>query len=337
MIKKRVLVTGGSGFIGLNLTSRLVQMGMDVHCLVRSSSDTKPLIQLGVRLITADLTGDLNSTDLGSSQYDWVIHLAGTTNLPNRDEKIRINVGGTRNLLQALCGTPKPPTFVFISSLAAAGSSSLDNALTETSPCQPVSDYGHSKLQAEQVSREFASQMPISIVRPPIVLGPHDREGLVLFKLIQQSGIHFVASYSTHFFSVIHVEDLIESIVKVAETGERVTSTSLSQGIYFATSDEAPSYCELGKMIGRAVGQKRVWCVPTPKWSILATGVINSNLNRFFGQRYFLNLDKAREAVAGSWTCSNAKLKELGWQLPEPLQIRLNQTAAWYRQQGHLH
>lgn len=336
MNNKRVLVTGGSGFIGLNLTPRLVQAGMNVDCLIRNSSEIKGLVELGVRLIEGDLTGDLSATDIATEDYDWVIHLAGTTNLPSRKRKMQVNGEGTRKLLQTLVRHPRPPVFILVSSLAAAGPSPRGSQLTEESPCQPVSDYGTSKLQAERVAREFAAQIPISIVRPPIVLGPHDREGLVLFRMIRQLGLHVVASYSTHFFSTIHVADLVESLLVVAEKGDRLTTGSAGRGIYFATSDEAPSYCQLGKMIGQAVGRKKVWCIPTPKFSILATGVINSVLNRWLGQRNFLNLDKAREAVAGSWICSNANLKKLGWSPAESLQTRLDETADWYRQQGKL-
>lgn len=332
MKAKRILVTGGSGFIGFNLTRRLVELGVDVHCLVRQQSKIDKLTSLGVSLVYGDLNGDQQSLERAVDGCDLVIHLAGTTNLPSRRIKLLVNVEGTRNLLNACATRTSPPSFVFISSLAAAGPSSRTHPLDETAACRPVSDYGRSKLMAEGVANEFADRIPISIIRPPIVLGPYDQDGRLLFRMIDRSGVHFIAGYSTHFFSVIQVDDLVASILMIAERGKRITVTQPQQGIYYSAADEMPSYWELGQMIGRALGRKRVWCIPTPKFSILATGLLNSTINRFFGGKNFLNFDKAREAVAGSWTCSNVKLKQLGWQPQTSLQQRLQETAEWYRQ-----
>jgi nucleoside-diphosphate-sugar epimerase len=89
---------------------------------------------------------------------------------------------------------------------------------------------------------------------------------------------------------------------------------------------------EFSQMIGRAMGRRHTIVLPVPSpvtWSIAAVLELFSRLAR---RPVSLNLDKAREATAGSWTCSSGKAAaELGFQPAAPLQQRIEQTVQWYR------
>jgi nucleoside-diphosphate-sugar epimerase len=247
------------------------------------------------------------------------------------------NVDGLKNLLNACECNETPPVVVFVSSLAAVGPSKFGRPHVETDVCRPISNYGISKSQAESLARTYCSRIPISIVRPPIVLGPGDREGLMLFKLIDSQGVHVIPSWRDYEYSVIHVNDLVKALTAVTSSGKRLAPDAVANGIYFAADDEILTYRELGRMIARALGRKKVRILSMPEFAVWSLATANSLLGRLTGRPNFLGRDKAREATAGSWTCSNAKIKkEVNFDWASSLSDQLEQTAQWYRSHGWL-
>jgi nucleoside-diphosphate-sugar epimerase len=336
MAVKEILVTGGSGFIGTHLVRRLNESGNRVSCLVRPQSKVRDLQSLGAKLVAGDLNDPASLTEAVKGK-DEVFHLAGIVNFADPVKMTEVNVGGTKNLLTACAGLPKPPTVVYVSSLAAAGPSQRKNPHRERDASHPVSNYGISKLAAEKVARTFANRIPISVVRPPVVLGPNDPHGLQLFQMIDRWHLHVIAGYVPQYFSVIHVEDLVEALTAVAFRGERLENEISDCGLYYAAADEIPTYGQLGKMIGSALKKTWVLCLPVPRFSVTAVGAINWALNSTLQTRFFLTYDKAREANAGSWACHNEKLKrETGWAPGASFVHRLEQTVSQIRRQSPL-
>jgi nucleoside-diphosphate-sugar epimerase len=345
MAGREVLVTGSTGFIGRNLVRRLVESGHGVTCLIRSKTRAESLGEFGVDCVEGDIA-DLSVLKQAIAGKDWVFHLAGAVNFLNRENTLKTNTQGTDNLLSACISAGQTPTIIYVSSLAAVGPSPRGTPHQESVVPRPISIYGESKLKAEQLARQYASRVPISIVRPPVVLGPNDPNSLQLFQIINQWRLHFIPGYIPQEFSVIHVEDLVDALVAVAEGGKRIVAEPAAsgmdssgmdsdQGIYFAASDEIVTFGELGKMIGQALGKNWILRVPTPRFSISMVGALNSTLNGLLKTRLFLTMDKAREATAGSWACSNEKLKrETGWRPGAPLLIRLQQTAEQFKRQS---
>jgi len=110
-----------------------------------------------------------------------------------------------------------------------------------------------------------------------------------------------------------------------------------SRGYYFIAGDEDPTYGRLGRMIGEAVGRRRMLVIPVPSglvWPIAACVEATGRVRR---RAPFAGIDKAREALAGHWTCSPALARvELGFSPAASLPERLRQTAEWYRRKGWL-
>ncbi|MEN0110196.1 MAG: NAD-dependent epimerase/dehydratase family protein, partial [Planctomycetota bacterium] len=183
----RTLVTGATGFIGVRLVERLVARGDRVACLVRPTSDTGGLEPLGVERAVGSL-GDAESLvravggSFGGEGAEVVLHVAGLTHAWRAEDFHRVNAEGTATLCRAAAGASSPPTVVLLSSLAAAGPSPDGAPHTEATKPAPISHYGRSKLAGERAARRFADRLPLSIVRPPVVFGPGDRDGLLLFK-----------------------------------------------------------------------------------------------------------------------------------------------------------
>lgn len=332
---EKIFVTGGTGFIGLHLVDRLIACGAEVTCLVRKSSKIQPLQSRGVRIVYGDLASNTTRLAKYIKGHRYVLHLAGLARAVKIEQMNQVNVGGFDRVLNACHIQPTPPTVVFISSLAAAGPSDFNRPHCETDVDQPVSNYGYSKRAAEKVATKYCSTVEISIVRPPIVLGPSDSSGLTLFKNIDDWGVHVIPGFRRKRFSIIHVEDLCDGIIAVANNGKRMSDGRPSCGTYYVASDQSPTFGELGEMINRALGRRRVHKVPLPGIAVWTVAAFNSFFAKILGQPRLLDLDKAREGLAGSWTCAAEKLyRDTGFRPRLSLQQRLDQTAAWYRKAG---
>jgi len=342
----KVLVTGASGFIGSNLTAALAAQADEVTCLVRRTSRSDPLRALGVKCVYGDVT-DPESLRPAIAGQEVVYHVAGLPTVLRPVDFYRVNSAGTFHVARLCAEQSRPPVLVTVSSLAAAGPSPQGRPRTETDPLVQVSEYGRSKLAAERAARRFADRVPTTIVRPPIVFGPWDRAGLEMFRPVDRFGIHFVPRTARHRFSVIHVEDLVQLLILAAQRGSRLLSedacrdeppaVARARGVYFAACEIHPAYVDLGRMIGTALGRRRVLPIltATPLVWMVATGV--ELAARIARRPLYLNLDKACEMTAGSWTCSpRAAMTDLGFAVRAPLPERLRQTVQWYRQQGWL-
>jgi nucleoside-diphosphate-sugar epimerase len=268
---------------------------------------------------------------------DVVYHLAGLTKSLHADELLQINQGGTRNVAMVCSEMERPPVLVIASSLAAAGPAPAGRPRTEIDPLEPVSAYGNSKRAGELAAREFAAQVPITIVRPPVVFGEGDKDSFNLFQGISRLGIHLVPGLRDYQFSAIHACDLAVALTLAAERGERMVAGQDVSGTYFAADSQSVSYGEFGRMIGRCLGRPHAWVVRAPGAAVWTLSAINEFISKLRGRPHILNLDKAREATAGPWACSPALLRhDTGFHCERTLEERINQTVDWYVSQGWL-
>lgn len=331
-------VIGATGFIGRHLVAALAARGDQVCCIARPTSNISALSGLDVEVRRANFA-DLASFKEALSGVECVFHAAGVTKAFRPQEFEQGNVETTRHLLAACIERQTPPQVVLVSSLAAVGPSPIDRPRTEADCPAPVSHYGRSKCAAEAAARQYAAWAPISIARPPMVFGPGERDVFAIALSIARTGVHFVPGWTARRYSLVHVADLAEGLLRIAEDGERLpapgaTTDDWSTGVYFVADDETPTYSELGRMMGRAMGRRARVVMMPPRAMYVAAGV-NAILSRLAGRPAALNLDKAREGIAGSWTCSTAKAhRELGWAPEATLEQRMSETMVWCREAG---
>lgn len=330
----RVLVTGASGFIGSHMVSTLLERGDEVVALVRPKSDRSALRRPGIQLVEGDI---LEPKSLASAvrDVDAVIHLASLLKMPWVPEFRTINEGGTSNVAMACRDAPTRPTLVVVSSLAAAGPARLA-ARRETEKEEPVSVYGRVKLAAEQCAARYAADVPISIVRPPMVFGEGDRTTLKLFRSIK-GGIHVVPTRARNHVSLVHARDLAEGMIRVCEVGERVPPNPVTgAGVYHLAAAESVEYGDFARLFADAMGCRTARVLRVPAAMTGVTAALNEGVARLRRTPTVLNLDKYREATAGSWTCSIEKARRELDYAPPSLSSRIAQTVAWYRSQGWL-
>ena len=337
---QRALLTGATGFLGKYVLDALQARGMEVRCLVRSLDRSKVLQDREVERVQGDLANP-ETLRRAVQNMDLVVHMGGLMTALTSAEFEQINGRGTQYLANACAEMSSPPTFIFISSIAAVGPAVEGRPRDETDIANPVSHYGRSKRFGELAAAAVANRVPVTIVRPPFVFGGGDRSGFYLFRPIKRFGIHPVPGMRhCRHISLIHARDLASGVLLVAEKGTHIDAADdpaerFRQGCYFISDDATPRYSCLGDMIGKALGRKRVFKLPVPDSMACTAAGIASGWARLRGRAAVFSLDKAREGVAGSWICSAKKIKqELGFAPQASLQDRLQETVDWYREQG---
>lgn len=336
----RALVTGGTGFVGSNLIEHLRQLGWEVNCLVRDKSRAEHLEALGGNLIAGDLF-DAEALRRAVDGCDVVFHVAGRVHALNDQEFERDNVEGTRLLAEVCADQDNPPTFIYVSSLAAGGPNRPGEPRREQDEDRPVSAYGESKLAAERAAASFAPELPLSIVRPPIIFGQRDKSSLKIFSGVKFTRMHAVPGLRRFPVSLVHVSDLCDALVKVAENGQRVTQTSNGKpqrkdATYYVAAERVVGYGELGHLAAQALDRNAL-AIYLPKFLMWLAGGFVEVVGQLRGSPGLLNLDKLREATSPAWECSDEKIRtELGYQPAATLEQRFAETAQWYRQAGWL-
>jgi dihydroflavonol-4-reductase len=336
----RCLVTGATGFIGLHLVRRLTAAGHDVACSVRKSSRRGELEALPVRMTTADLeTGE--GLDDALAGCDVVFHLAGAVRGLTRGDFFRPNADGVRHVVEAAGRCAAPPVVVVVSSLAAAGPATGNHPHEPGDVARPISLYGQSKLAGETAARQVADRVPITIVRPPIVFGEGDRASFEWFRSIAKFRLHAVPGFGPARYSIVHVDDVAVALIAAAERGRRLVpgdDPSLRGiGVYYVAADETPTYREIGELVAGALGIRRYIALPIPGPILRLAGFAGECAARLTGRAPLLGCDKAREATAGSWTCSTATARaELDLAPSKNLAAQFAQAVAWYRERKWL-
>ena len=297
-------VTGGTGFLGSHLIDAALLAGHEVKALTRRQQ----LAREGVEWISGSLD-DRAAVHQLVGDADAIIHVAGV--ISGTDARVfhKGNVEGTLAMLAAAtAGGVK--RFVHVSSLAAR---------------EPgLSLYGGSKARAEELVDR--SGLDWSIVRPPAVYGPGDKETLELFKMARGGQIYMPPSGR---LSLIHVDDLARLLLALAQPGAPTK-------LIIEPDDGRPrgwSHREFGEALGNAVGVP-ARTISTPRF-LLAVGSRLDQLVR--GSRAKLTPDRVAYFCHPDWVASpDFRPQAELWKPRIPTEDGLKDTAIWYRTQGWL-
>lgn len=326
----RVLLTGANGFVGSHILDRLVTHQIPVVALLRPNSDRRFIAEHSGNVdVRPGGFDDPTSLDAALADVTHVIHCAGATKALNRAGFFDVNQLGTRRLVDAVNRRPGAiQRFVHVSSLAAAGPATADHPKTEAETPAPVSDYGASKLAAEQEVREHC-QCEWTIIRPPAVYGPRDREFLRLFQAVKS---HLAPRFGggRQQLTLVYVEDLAAAIVSA------LSHPNASREIFFVGASERVTARELTERVALESG---AWTIPLP----LPNAVLwlacqwAEFVSRVTQKANVLNAQKYAELKATGWVCDITKLKRiLDCECPTVARDGLAKTHQWYKAQGWL-
>ena len=319
----RALVTGATGFVGSHLVDALQRRGATVTALARSAEKAASLTSQGIRVVAGHLHDETALLQAARDQ-DVVYHVAGVVAARDEAEFLRANRDGTKHVVAAAesAGTRN---FVLVSSLAAGGPSPRGLALDGSEPPRPVTSYGKSKLASEEVVR--SSRLQWSIVRPPMVYGPRDREVLKVFRLVRY-GIAPLFGDGTQELSAIHAADLANALVLASEAPTGKT--------YVACHPEIFTSEEFARVIGRTM-KRSVRTLKVPPMLGRALLSVTEATARLTGQTTILTADKANEFFQAAWTGDPTPLiSDTGWQPGYDLEAGMADTYHWYRKAGWL-
>lgn len=177
----RALLTGYHGFTGRYVARELETAGYEVVGLVH---DGEPAAPDAVRANLLDRSAVRRAVEL--ARADVVIHLAAISFVAHGDvdEIYRVNIVGTRNLLDALASAAHAPRMVVLASSANIYGNAHESPITEDTPPAPANDYAVSKLAMEQMARLWMDRLPIAITRPFNYTGVGQSEQFLIPKIV---------------------------------------------------------------------------------------------------------------------------------------------------------
>lgn len=286
---------------------------------------------MGAELVRGDVSRP-ESLPAAVPDVDVVVHLAGLVKAVTREDLFAVNAEGTRALAQAAART-KGTKFILVSSLAAAGPSTPARRRVEADRPAPVSIYGQSKLAAEEALRTFAPALNASIIRPPIVYGPRDKEFLPSLFSLARTGVIAKSGMGQKHYSLIHVDDLAALIIDAAERGASIDERGAS-GVYFCSDGVDQTWEALGRGAMAALG-RRGTVIPVPELITWIAAGASSAAARLTRRPAILSLDKMMEIREPAWTCSPEKARrELGWQPRVSFTEGMRDSVKWFREHG---
>lgn len=327
----RVLVTGGTGFIGSHLVDALVEQGVRPRVLVRPSSDVSCFAAGSVDLIPGALE-DRDSLLRAVSEVDTVFHIAAVTKAQSDAEYLRVNAVGTQLLVDAMqtrrSKPARPRRLVYLSSLAAAGPALDREPIKPEHEPNPLTAYGRSKLIGEQACLAAADAFRVIALRAPVVYGPREKDFFLLFRLAAH-GVLLTPTGPERVVQLVHVDDLVRALLRAA-------IAPAAHGIYHVAESRSYAWSEIAACLSRSVGRSvRMIRIPQP---LLRAAAIVSELGAALrGRGTIFNREKVTELLAPNWLCETALAsRDLGFEAQIPIEIGFAETATWYKQQTWL-
>lgn len=325
------LITGATGFIGGRLARRLLLEGYAVRCLVRPSSDTAQLEQLDVQLAIGDLTwADSLASAVEGCQY--VVHCGAlVSDWATAQEITRINVGGTRNLLDAAVAAAVK-RFVHLSSTDVYGypnQAQTDETYTATSFCNW---YAQTKLEAEvEVRRAQAEHALTSVIlRPATVYGPGSLD--VVGEIARAIKAHhmLLIDRGRPIAGLCYVENLLDAAILALQH-------DAAPGETFNVSDGLPiTWKQFADGLADGLDYPGVR-FSLPYWLAVSIGVTLEHGYRLLRRATGLSLPpllsrQAVQVLGKSQDFSNRKLRQtLGWEPRVDYRSGLAATVEWLK------
>jgi nucleoside-diphosphate-sugar epimerase len=298
----RVLISGIGGFVGRNLSNYLRETGSEVQGLGRTE---------GANQISWD------ALEERFPLCDAVIHLAGKAhdlkNAANPQEYYAVNTGLTKKLFDKFLSS-EATVFIFLSSVKAAADE-VQGVLDEAVSPNPVTDYGKSKLQAEEYIQNqlMPAGKKVYILRPCMIHGPGNKGNLNLLYKVISKGIPWPLSAFNNQRSFCSIDNLNFVIRELLE------HPGIPSGVYNVADDEPLPTNTLVELIAAAQGRKaRTWSIPKAVVRAVAGigGLLKLPLNR-----------ERLQKLTENYVVSNAKLKKaLGKPLPQTAKEGLMKT-----------
>ena len=329
MEEMRVLVTGGTGFIGSALVKRLLKQGTTVGVLVRDERKLGTSLRKKVETYRADIS-DLTSLELlfsSGKSMDILFHLAARTDYEAGEQELfRTNVTGTLNLLN-LAMKKGIKKFVFASSIEAIGPVRKEDVpADESHVCQPVNSYGESKLWAEREVTRFRSQGKLDtvILRLGNVYGPGSLSFVspIASAILSKDKRYLYFNRNQYTWHPLYIKDAIDGIMKAAVRKR-------TNDVYILTGAEGVTVGSLSQLIAQELNID----IKTLRLDRLEK--LYLSLEKKISKLYHGSVDADKKRIHWVYSIEKAR-KDLGYCPKVRLREGIVKTLEWAERQGLL-
>ncbi|MEO6185354.1 MAG: NAD-dependent epimerase/dehydratase family protein [Steroidobacteraceae bacterium] len=304
-----VALTGGTGFIGRRLPQLFTAAGWRVRLLLRRDPVCAEWRELEPQIVAGDM-GDAAALTQLVSGVDAVVHVAGVLKAARRRRFFAVTHEGSRALAEATLRHAPAAHFLHLSTIAAR---------------EPqLSDYAASKRAGEDAVLELLGNR-VTVVRPPAVYGPGDRETLVFFQLARRKFVPLLGAAEARL-AMIHADDLASLIVAQLQ--------ATPCGAVLTAADARPAgygWHEVLTAFARAVGNDRASLFQVPA-ALLHTAALAGDVGKLFGSANMLSSQKLRELRHRDWSVAPAQwARPAGWEPRYSLVAGAAHAVAWYQ------
>lgn len=294
--KLSIALTGATGFIGSALLTQFIDNGWHVSALYRKKKGRTPPSIEGVEWLAGELDDDaaLDKLITGS---DAVIHCAGAVRGVNQADFDKVNERGALKIAEATLRQVTPPKFLLLSSLAAR---------------EPqLSFYAGSKWRGEQAVKAVLKDLKWTIIRPPAVYGPGDKELLPLFQSMAK-GFAPVPAGKNRRFSMIYVNDIATAI-------SHWLTQDLGYGKTYEIDDGSYNGYDWNSVLAIGAQVLRngapIKKIPIPIALLKLFAWVNYIAAKFLGYAPMLTPGKIKEITHNNWVSNKNEFSQLsGWQ-----------------------
>ncbi len=313
MGKMKILITGATGFVGINVALALSK-AYEVRIFARNQKKAARLFNGAVDISFGDIL-NLESLKKSMQGIDCIVNIAGLIKSFDTANLYNVNVGGVRNVALAAKETGVH-NIIHLSSLAARGPDNSDG---------PVSHYGYSKLLGEYEFMKYMCEFNLKIIRPPIIYGEYERE---FFRLFKMAKLGILPVLKDKLFSFVYVQDLVHAIEKL------INFDAKKPEIYYISDGNKYTWQEVADAMFDVVGNEkmRLRLNLSPKFASLI-----AYLTYYMKDKAPFTLDKINEIKASGWSCGFEKLKnDLNFEPEYAIRSGFEKTLRWYEKNGWL-
>ena len=328
----KVLLTGGSGFIGAAIARALRSRGAQVRAMVRAASDSSDLVALGCELVQGDLR-DAASLATAVQGCDAMIHTAADYRLwvPDPAEMLRTNVDGTVALIEAAMAAGVS-RIVYTSSVATLGLKDDGTSSDETSAATlnaMVGVYKKSKFLAEQAVRSLIAERgaPVTIVSPTAPFGPWDRKPTPTGRIVVEAASGRMPAYVDTGLNVVHVDDVAAGHLLALDKGV------IGESYILGGENHTLRWIieQVTALAGRSPPLLRL-----PHWLVLPIAAMSEGMARAGVVREpIATIDELRMARHLMYFSSEKASRELGYRF-RPAIVALRDALDWFVAHGYV-
>jgi nucleoside-diphosphate-sugar epimerase len=328
----KVLITGGTGFIGSRLVLRCLESGDEVVVYGQENTaaekeNRRTIEEAGATVILASMT-DTDALSGAMQGIDVVFHLAAAQHEANVPDSLfwDVNVKATRQILE-IAEKKGVGRFVHGSTIGVYGSA-LSGDLDESSELMPDNIYGVTKLEGEKAVLQAGGRLPVVVIRISETYGPGDRRLLKLFKAIDKKAF-FMIGDGKNVHHLIYVDDLIDGFLAAAGDDRALGEVFVLAGKDIVTTNE---------MVGTIarVLEKKLLPVRVPLFPMLMVATVMEAVLRPMGIQPPLHRRRMDFFKKGFQFSLKKSKTLLGFEPRHSFYEGVEKTAAWYREQGLL-